>query len=96
LQLPYPSSDQIQWQLEQQRQLAAAQWQAQQVQIEQLEALTNQNVATSNQPEATAALQATPPVDLVEQLTQLAALRDQGILTEEEFSTEKAKLLKRD
>ncbi len=96
MQLPYPSSDQIQWQLEQQRQLAAAQWQAQQVQIEQLEALTNQNVATSNQPEATAALQATPPVDLVEQLTQLAALRDQGILTEEEFSTEKAKLLKRD
>lgn len=31
--------------------------------------------------------------DLTEQLTQLAALRDQGILTEEEFSAKKAQLL---
>lgn len=33
------------------------------------------------------------PVDIVEQLTRLAALRDQGILTEEEFLQQKAKLL---
>src|ERR1700755_1930975 len=31
--------------------------------------------------------------DLVEQLTQLAALKDQGILTQEEFDAQKAKIL---
>jgi hypothetical protein len=31
--------------------------------------------------------------DMVEQLTKLAALKDQGILTEEEFAAQKAKLL---
>jgi hypothetical protein len=31
--------------------------------------------------------------ELVEQLTQLAALKDQGILTEEEFAAQKARLL---
>lgn len=31
--------------------------------------------------------------DLVEQLTKLAALRDQGILTDDEFAAQKAKLL---
>ena len=31
--------------------------------------------------------------DPIEQLTKLAALRDQGILTEEEFATQKAKIL---
>jgi len=31
--------------------------------------------------------------DLVEQLTQLAALKDKGILTEEEFAAQKAKIL---
>jgi hypothetical protein len=31
--------------------------------------------------------------DLVEQLTQLAELKDKGILTEEEFAQQKAKLL---
>jgi len=34
-----------------------------------------------------------PPVDLAEQLRKLAELRDQGILTEEEFAAQKAKLL---
>ncbi len=33
------------------------------------------------------------PVDVVEQLKKFAELRDQGILTEEEFSAQKAKLL---
>jgi hypothetical protein len=33
------------------------------------------------------------PVDVADQLTKLAILRDQGILTEEEFAAQKAKLL---
>jgi hypothetical protein len=32
-------------------------------------------------------------VDVAEELQKFAALRDQGILTEEEFSTQKARLL---
>jgi len=32
-------------------------------------------------------------VDPIEQLTKLAALKDQGILTEEEFAAQKAKIL---
>jgi Short C-terminal domain len=36
---------------------------------------------------------AAEPVDVVEQLKKFAELRDQGILTEEEFSAQKAKLL---
>jgi Short C-terminal domain len=31
--------------------------------------------------------------DMVEQLTQLAALKDKGILTEEEFAAQKARIL---
>src|SRR5687767_8099923 len=34
-----------------------------------------------------------PEIDLVGQLTELAELRDQGILTEQEFGAQKAKLL---
>jgi hypothetical protein len=34
-----------------------------------------------------------PPPDPIEQLRQLAALRDDGILTEEEFTAQKRKLL---
>jgi len=34
-----------------------------------------------------------PPVDPVEQLRELAKLRDEGILTEEEFAAEKRKVL---
>jgi hypothetical protein len=36
---------------------------------------------------------AAPPVDPVEQLRELAKLRDDGILTEEEFAAEKRKVL---
>jgi len=40
---------------------------------------------------------APPPADdapdPIEQLTKLAALKDQGVLTEEEFATQKAKIL---
>ncbi len=58
--------------------------------------------ATAGQ-EAAAANAAPPPAepvaaqgptsDDIEQLKQLAALKDQGILTEEEFAAEKAKIL---
>lgn len=34
-----------------------------------------------------------PAVDPIEQLTKLGALHEQGILTDEEFSAEKAKIL---
>jgi hypothetical protein len=36
---------------------------------------------------------APPAVDPIEQLKKLAALKDQGILTEEEFAAQKAKIL---
>jgi Short C-terminal domain len=36
---------------------------------------------------------AQPAADPIAQLTQLAALKDQGILTEEEFAAQKAKIL---
>ena len=40
-----------------------------------------------------AAAPAAPAADPIEQLKQLAELRDQGILTEEEFARQKAKIL---
>lgn len=36
---------------------------------------------------------AAPPADLVTQLQGLAALRDQGVLTQEEFDAQKARIL---
>jgi membrane protease subunit (stomatin/prohibitin family) len=36
---------------------------------------------------------APPPADLVTQLKELAALKDQGILTQEEFDVQKARIL---
>jgi hypothetical protein len=36
---------------------------------------------------------AAPAQDPIEQLKQLAALKDQGILTDEEFAAQKAKIL---
>ena len=36
---------------------------------------------------------AAPQEDMVEQLQKLASLKDQGILTEEEFAAQKAKIL---
>jgi hypothetical protein len=36
---------------------------------------------------------AAPAVDPIERLKELAALKDQGVLTEEEFAAQKAKLL---
>ena len=42
---------------------------------------------------APVAAPAEPAVDPIEQLKEYASLRDQGILTEEEFAAQKAKLL---
>jgi hypothetical protein len=44
-------------------------------------------------PQEPAPAAAPTQADKVEQLKQLAALKDQGILTEEEFAAEKAKIL---
>ena len=46
---------------------------------------------TTPSPAASAAIGL--PVDVADQLTKLAALRDQGVLTEEEFAAQKARLL---
>ncbi len=43
--------------------------------------------------QAQAAPEAAPAEDPMDQLTKLAQLHDQGILTDEEFSAQKAKLL---
>jgi anti-sigma factor ChrR (cupin superfamily) len=42
---------------------------------------------------AAAPAAAAPEVDVIAQLKELAALKDQGILTEDEFAAQKAKLL---
>jgi hypothetical protein len=44
-------------------------------------------------PASAPAAPAGPPVDVADQLRKLAELRDQGILTDEEFAAQKAKLL---
>jgi len=44
-------------------------------------------------PPAPAPVAAEPAVDPIEQLKQLAELKNQGILTEEEFAAQKAKIL---
>lgn len=51
--------------------------------------------AADEQPEqeAVAPAPAAEPVDVADQLQKLAQLRDQGVLTDEEFATQKAKLL---
>jgi hypothetical protein len=50
-----------------------------------------QQVAAAPAPPPQAA--AAPQVDVVSQLKQLAELRDQGILTDDEFAAQKAKIL---
>ena len=62
-----------------------------------------QEAAAAEQQEAAAQQQAPPPAppaaaapdsgDMISQLKELAALKDQGILTEDEFAAQKAKLL---
>jgi hypothetical protein len=49
--------------------------------------------APEYQPPPAPAPAAAPAMSAVEQLTELAALRDQGVLTEAEFEGQKAKIL---
>jgi Short C-terminal domain len=58
-------------------------WQAQEMQQE----------APPAQPAPVAAAPATGEQSTIEQLKELASLKEQGILTEEEFASQKAKLL---
>lgn len=44
-------------------------------------------------PQAAPDAEAAPQPDMIEQLRQLADLRDKGILTDEEFNTQKARIL---
>ena len=54
----------------------------------------NQAYATQTRPvQAAPAPAAAPPQDTVSQLERLGALKQQGILTEEEFEAQKAKIL---
>lgn len=53
--------------------------------------IDDESVVAEAQPEPEAA--AAPAVSLADELTKLAALRDQGILTDDEFAAQKAKLL---
>jgi hypothetical protein len=58
---------------------------------------SQQDAAAYDEPEPTYAAPpppaAAPAADPIEQLQKLAALKDQGILTEEEFAAQKAKIL---
>jgi hypothetical protein len=45
------------------------------------------------EPEYAASPQAAPAADPIQQLKDLAALKDQGVLTEEEFAAQKARIL---
>lgn len=65
---------------------AAAQEQAA---YEQQQAMAQQAAAQ----QAAAQPAAAPQTDVVSQLKELASLKDQGILTEEEFAAQKAKIL---
>jgi hypothetical protein len=56
---------------------------------EQQQAMAQQAAAQ----QAAAQPAAAPQADVVGQLKELAALKDQGILTEEEFAAQKAKIL---
>jgi membrane protease subunit (stomatin/prohibitin family) len=56
--------------------------------------MANKQAAQAQQAEPAPAPAAAPPApDPIAQLTQLAALKDSGALTEAEFEAEKAKLL---
>ena len=71
-------------------QQAEAQAYEQQQAHDQQQAMAQQAAA---QQAAAAAPAAAPATDVVTQLKELAALKDQGILTEDEFAAQKAKIL---
>jgi len=55
--------------------------------------MANKQAAAAQQQVEEPAPAPAPAADPIEQLTQLAALKDSGALTEEEFEAQKAKLL---
>jgi hypothetical protein len=57
------------------------------------EAFRQQQAMAMHQAPPSVAAPAPPPADLVTQLKELAALKDQGILTQEEFDVQKARIL---
>ena len=63
----------------------------------QAERWAEQDPAAYGEPEPTyaapAPVAATPAADPIQQLKELAALREQGILTDDEFAAQKAKIL---
>lgn len=71
------------------RQQGKADQQAEAQAYEQQQAMAQQAAAQ----QAAAAPAAAPATDVVTQLKELAALKDQGILTEDEFAAQKAKIL---
>jgi Short C-terminal domain len=52
-----------------------------------------QQEAYAQEPEPAAPAPAAPAADPIQQLKELAALKEQGILTDEEFAAQKAKIL---
>jgi Short C-terminal domain len=74
---------------EQQQQAAAYEAQQQQAQID----AAAQAAAAQYAPPAVVAAPAAPAFDLVAELQKLAALKDAGMLTDDEFAAAKARLL---
>lgn len=72
---------------------AGAQQLQEQAAYDQQMAMAQQAAAQQAAAQQVAAPAAAPVADVVTQLKELAALKDQGILTEEEFAAQKAKLL---
>jgi len=69
-------------------------WSADQQQVAaQQQAAYNQGVADAAPPPPPAAAPASGEDDRIAQLERLAGLREKGILTDEEFAAEKAKIL---
>lgn len=53
----------------------------------------DQQAAEEQAPQEQAYAAPAPQVDVADQLQKLASLKDQGVITEEEFAAQKAKLL---
>lgn len=60
---------------------------------DKVKAMIDEAVRVAHGNQTSAIVQVTPQVDVADQLTKLAALRDSGVLTDEEFLTQKQKIL---
>jgi hypothetical protein len=70
-----------------------AQMEAEQAQAAQMQAAAEQAVAQAQSAQPAAPAGAGPSDDMIEKLTKLAELKTAGVLTEEEFAAQKAKIL---